>query len=51
MVHIYNKILLSHKKGQNNAICSNTAATRDCHTKWNKSEEDKYHMITLICGV
>ena len=23
MVHIYNGILVSHKKGQNNAICSN----------------------------
>ena len=33
VVHIYNAILLSHKKEQNNAICSNMDATRDCHTK------------------
>ena len=33
MVHIYNGILLSHKKGQNNAICSNMDGTRDSHTK------------------
>ena len=27
MVHIYNRILLSHNKGQNNAICSNMDGT------------------------
>ena len=32
-VHIHNGILLSHKKEQNNAICSNTDETRDYHTK------------------
>ena len=21
------------------------------HTKWSKSEKDKYHMISLICGI
>ena len=29
MVHIHNAIFLSHKKEWNNAICSNTAGTRD----------------------
>ena len=24
---------------------------RDCHTKWSKSERDKYHMILLLCGI
>ena len=33
MVHIYNGILLSHKKEQNNAICSNMEGPRDYHTK------------------
>ena len=33
VVHIYNGILLSHKKEQNNAICSNMDATRGYHTK------------------
>ena len=33
MWYIYNGILLSHKKEQNNAICSNMDATRDYHTK------------------
>ena len=40
MVHIYNGMLLSHKKTQNNAICSNMDATRDYHTKWSKSERE-----------
>ena len=50
VVHIYNGILLSHKKERNNAICSNMDAARDYHTKWSKSEGDKY-MISFICGI
>ena len=41
VVHIYNGILLSHKKEQNNAICSNMDATREYHTKWSKSERER----------
>ena len=41
MVHIYNGILLSHKKEGNNAICSNMDATRDDHTKWSKSGRER----------
>ena len=41
MWYIYNGILLSHKKEQNNAICSNMAATRDYHTKSSKSERER----------
>ena len=33
MIHVYSGILLSHKKEQNNAICSNMDATRDYHTE------------------
>ena len=33
VVHIYNGILLSHKKERNNAVSSNMDATRDYHTK------------------
>ena len=25
--------------------------SRDYHTKWSKSEKDKYHMISLICKI
>ena len=38
MLHIYNGILLSHKKEQNNAIFCKMDATRDYHTKGSKSE-------------
>ena len=34
---------------KNNAICSNIDEPRDYHTKWSKS--NKYHMISLICGI
>ena len=51
MVHIYNWIQLGHKKEQNNAICSNTDATRDYHTKGSESEKDKYHMLSLKWGL
>ena len=40
MVHIYNGILLNHKKEQNNAICSNMEGPRDCHTEWSKSDRE-----------
>ena len=36
------------KKEQNNAICSNMDASRDSHSKWSKSERDKYHMISHL---
>ena len=32
-IYIYNGILFSHKKEQNNAICSNMDGPRDFHTK------------------
>ena len=50
MIHIHNGILLSHKKVWNNAICSNMDGPRDYQIKWSKSDKDKYHMISLICG-
>ena len=24
---------------------------RDCHIEWNKSDKDKYHMVSLICKI
>ena len=41
MVHIYNGILLSHKKEQNWVICRDVDGPRDCHTEWSKSEREK----------
>ena len=33
VVHIYNGILLIHKRELNNTICSNMDVPRDCHTE------------------
>ena len=41
VVHIYNGILLSHKKEWNWVICRDVDASRDCHTEWSKSEREK----------
>ena len=49
VVHIYNRILLSHKKEQNFATCSNMNGLGGHYAKWNKLEEDKYcryHLYT-----
>ena len=46
----YKRILLSHKKEWNNAICNNMDRPRDYHTKGGESEKDKYH-ISLMYGI
>ena len=48
--HIYDGILLSHKKEQNNVICSLKDATRDQHTKQRKAERERAipHDITYL---
>ena len=43
VVPIYNRVLLSQKKERKNAIGNNMDATL--------TEKDKYHMISLICGI
>ena len=52
VVQIYNGIQLNHKKEQNNAIFSNMD---DLETvilsEASQTEKDKYHMISLICGI
>ena len=49
VVHIYKGILISHKKEQNHAICSNLEGPRNHHTKWSKSDRERqksywYHL-------
>ena len=39
VVHIYDGILLSHKKEQNNAIFSEIGGSRDCQTEWSQTEK------------
>ena len=52
VVHIYNGILLSHK---NNEIVPLAATWRDPEiiilSEVSQKEKDKYHMISLICGI
>ena len=51
VVPTYNGILHSHIKAWNNAICSNIDGPKNYHTKWSKSEKNKHHMRSLICGI
>ena len=41
MVLMYNGLFFSHKKEQNNAICSNMDGPRDRHTELIKSDREK----------
>ena len=41
VAHIYNGILLSHKKKRNGGICSEVDGVRGCHTEWSMSEREK----------
>ena len=41
VAHIYNGILLHHKKKRNWVICCEVDGPRDCHTEWSKSEREK----------
>ena len=52
-IHIYDGILLSHKKEWNNSTCSNMVGPRDHHTKWSKSERERQipHDITYMCNL
>ena len=52
VVHIYSGILLSHKK---NKIMPYAATLMDLEiiivSEVSQTEKDKYHMISLICGI
>ena len=40
VVHIYNGILLSHKKEWHITVCGNVDGPKDYHTKWSKSDRE-----------
>ena len=48
VLHMYNRILLIHKKEQNWVISSDVDRPRVCHTEWSKSEREK--QISYING-
>ena len=52
MVYIHNGILLSHKK---NEIMPFTVTWTDIQiiilSEVSETEKDKYHMLSLICGI
>ena len=52
VVHIHNGILLSHK---NNEIMPSAATWMDSETvilsEVSQTEKEKYHKISLICGI
>ena len=47
VIHLYNGILISNEKEQNNATCRNIDATREYHIKGSKSERE----ITYTCNL
>ena len=49
VVHIYNGILLSHKKEQSSLICRDMDGPSDCHTEWSKSEREKQISYNTTC--
>ena len=52
VVHIYNGMLLSHKKEWNDAICSDTDGPGGSHTEWSESDRRGQCCVTsLICGI
>ena len=50
-IYIHNGILPDIKKKWNDAIYGNMNGLGDYHTKWSKSDKDKYLMISAICGI
>ena len=48
-VHIYNGILLNHKKEQNYAIRRDVDGPRDWHTQWSKSAIEKQALYNITC--
>ena len=50
VVHIYNGVLLSHKKERNWVICKDMDASRGCQSEVSQKEKNRYRILTHICG-
>ena len=42
---------MAYYSAKKNEIMPFAGTWIDCHTKWSKSERDKYHMISLTCAI
>ena len=49
--HPHAGILFSYKKEWNLAICDNIDGPQRYYATWNKSDKDKYCMMSFICGI
>lgn len=49
--YTYNVTLFCNKKEWNIVICNTIGRPGDYYTKWNKSDNNKYHMSSLLCGI
>ena len=51
VVHIYNGILLSHKKERNWVICRDVdESVTETHSEVSQKEKNKYRILTHTCG-
>ena len=46
--HTHHGIVFRHKKWGNSAFCDNMNGSWGHYAKWNKSEKDKYHMLSYM---
>ena len=51
VVHIYNEILVSHKKEWNCVTCRDMNGPRDHHIKWSKSDREISYDITYMWNI
>ena len=52
MGHLHNEILLSYKKEENFTICDSMDGPGEHYAnERSQSEKEKYHMISLTCGI
>ena len=52
MAHIYNGILLSHKKEQNWVICRDVDGPESViQSEVSQKEKNKYYILTHVCGI
>ena len=51
MVHVYNGILLSHKKDRNWAICRDVDGPTVCQSEGCQKAKNKYRILMHVCGI